>query len=82
MPSLIKKLARKFLSVTSSKQVKVRSNVDQNPILTDIVINIGSFRLTLKDVTTNEDAIAKIEEILKGQGTKAVHPDRSWPAIN
>jgi hypothetical protein len=35
--------------------------------MADIAIDIGSFRLTLKDVATNEDAIARIEEFLKGQ---------------
>ena len=72
MPSLIKKLALRFLSKTpSGDPMKVKSDISENPRAADIAIDIGSFRLTLKDVATNEEAIARIEEFLKGQGLSA-----------
>lgn len=72
MPSLIKTLALKCLSKTSSGDtVKVKSDIGENPRTADIAIDIGSFRLTLKDVATNEEAIARIEEFLKGQSISA-----------
>ena len=72
MPSLIKTLALKFLSKTSSENpFKVKSDIGENSRMADIAIDIGSFRLTLKDVATNEEAIARIEEFLKGQSLSA-----------
>ena len=85
MPSLIKIFALKFLSKMSLEgPFKVKSDIDENPRTADIAIDIGSFRLTLKDVATNEEAIARIEEFLKGQSLSAPtdHDPRSgnWEA--
>lgn len=62
--TVVSKLARRS---ALANQAAGSLEAGEHPRLTDIAIDIGSFRLSLKDVATNEEAIARIEEFLKGQ---------------